>query len=177
MICCCITTHLETYWCKTINVSRLIVSVGRATRCGSAGASAQAPSRAAGTGGWGCPHLNAHLGKDPPPELSTELSAGLRAPPAAGTSVPCHMALSTRLVTTWWPAFHKTRALGEAEQDRGQWFCELISEVTSRHCCPVIFSRRESLGPAHPPGEGATQGRRTRRWGQWTHLRGCPPRR
>lgn len=41
--------------------------------------------------------------------------------------------------------------------------CDLISEVTAQGYGPVIFPRIQPLGPAHPLGEGAPQGRRTRR--------------
>ena len=43
-------------------------------------------------------------------------------------------------------------------------FCNLISEVTCHHFCPVLLMRSESLCPAHTPGEGIVRGCEGRGW-------------
>lgn len=55
---------------------------------------------------------------------------------------------------------------------KSQSLYNLISEVTSSHCCHILFLE-ESLGPAHTQGERITQGHEHREVGHWGPFRDC----
>ena len=75
--------------------------------------------------------------------------------------VPCHTGLwqGSSQHSSWLLSEHVKQRVSERQQDeRHRFSCKLISEVTSRHFCQVLFDSSKSVGPAYTPGEGITGG-------------------